>query len=281
MGKKQWIVALGGLVVVALMYVFGNRVSQAGMAPAVAMATQGASMAKVKAAAFDNILRDAKMNIPRDLATRIAEMENTVSGTSDEAVKVDGYRHLAAVWDSLGQRPISAYYKGMEGKAKSSPSTMTFAANVFLLYQQQSADSSLRKWQIDEAEKLLKNAEEIDPEKDSIQVGLAKVDVAKGDVMEGVRKLKNVTEKDPQNIPANMTLGQLSITSGQYNKAIEQLEIVTSQQPQNVEALYYLAEAYKNNGKKTKAIELFEKTKTLINDPGFTKEIDDYINSFK
>jgi tetratricopeptide (TPR) repeat protein len=45
--------------------------------------------------------------------------------------------------------------------------------------------------------------------------------------------------------------------------------------------MYFLAEAYKNQGNKQKAIELFEKCKSIVNNPDFSKEIDQYISTFK
>jgi hypothetical protein len=45
--------------------------------------------------------------------------------------------------------------------------------------------------------------------------------------------------------------------------------------------MYFLAEAYKGLGDKQKAIELFEKCKTLVKNPDFTREVDNYIKTFK
>jgi len=99
--------------------------------------------------------------------------------------------------------------------------------------------------------------------------------------MKGVTLLRDITSKDSTNIAANVILGKLAIQSGQFDKAIKRLELVLSLQAKNTEALYFLAEAYKGQGNKGKAIELFEKCKKMVNNPDFTKEIDQYINSFK
>ena len=99
--------------------------------------------------------------------------------------------------------------------------------------------------------------------------------------MQGVQRLLKITEKDPNNLQANLMLGRLSVTSGQYDKAVARLEKVVAQAPENTEALYFLAEAYKGHGDTEKAIKTFERCKQLVNDPAFSKEIDNYINSFK
>jgi len=281
MGKIQWLVVLGRIIVVAALYAFGSRVSQAGSAPAVDMATKGAKMNQTEALSFEEILKRAKESVSPDLQMRLTSLENSITRGDVRQQKLHAFHELAAIWDSIGQHTVSAYYKGEEGKLENSEKTMTFAASLLLLYQEQTKDPAIRQWEINEAKDLLEKSEKLAPQNDSVQVGLAKVDVATGSVMQGVQRLKKILEDDPNNIPANMTLGQLSITSGQFGKAVQRLQKVVNLQPDNVEALYYLAESYKNTGKKQKAIELFEKCKSLINDPGFSKEIDDYINTFK
>jgi tetratricopeptide (TPR) repeat protein len=73
----------------------------------------------------------------------------------------------------------------------------------------------------------------------------------------------------------------MSIQSGQYDKAIQRYETVLKLEPKNTEALYFLAEAYKGKGNKEKAIELLEECKKIVNKPEFSKDIDEYIKSFK
>jgi lipopolysaccharide biosynthesis regulator YciM len=99
--------------------------------------------------------------------------------------------------------------------------------------------------------------------------------------MKGVTLLREITQNDSTNIPANIILGKLAIQSGQFDKAKKRLELVLSLRPDNTEAMYFLAEAYKGLGDKQKAIELFEKCKTLVKNPDFTREVDNYIKTFK
>jgi len=99
--------------------------------------------------------------------------------------------------------------------------------------------------------------------------------------MKGVGVLRELTAKDPNHIPANLMLGKMSIQSGQFDKAILRFETVLKQEPKNKEALYFLAEAYKGKGDKKKAIELFEQCKNIVNNPSFSKDIDEYIKTFQ
>ncbi|MGN6477045.1 MAG: tetratricopeptide repeat protein, partial [Flavipsychrobacter sp.] len=117
---------------------------------------------------------------------------------------------------------------------------------------------------------------------DTVKMALAAAYIeGAGETMQGVQLLLGIIREKPDNIPANLMLGRLAIQSGQFDKAVQRFETVLKQEPENTEAMYFLAEAYKGKGDKAKAIELFEKCKQLVNKPDFTKEIDQYINSFK
>lgn len=281
MRKTQWFVIIVAAVAVFCLYAFGRRVSDKKVTPAATSAVQPNSTGQqVPAANFDEVLSKAKQGLDPATQMHISNLENSVTRGEVRKQQLSAYRSLASLWDSLGHIPISAHYLGQAAKLEKSEKSLTFAANLFLIHQQHTEDPAIRTWQLNEAKQLLEQAVSLDPNNDTINVALAKSEVASGNVMQGVQRLLKIVKSDPDNIGANMELGRLSITSGQYVKAIERLEKVVSQQPKNAEALYFLAEAYKNTGKTKKAISLFERCKKLVNDPAFSKEIDNYINSF-
>jgi cytochrome c-type biogenesis protein CcmH/NrfG len=122
----------------------------------------------------------------------------------------------------------------------------------------------------------------LNPANDTLKLALATSYIeGTGETMQGVGILRSLTTEKPDNVPANLMLGQLSITSGQWDKAIGRFETVLKQEPNNREALYLMAEAYKGKGDKGKAIALFEKVKKVVNDPAFSRDIDNYINTFR
>lgn len=281
MRKIQWLVVLVAAVAVFCLYAFGRRVSDKEPAPAAQSAqTPGNAQQAVPAASFEDVLLKAKQGLDPATQVRISSLENSVTRGEVKKQQLSAFHSLAALWDSLGHMPVSAHYLGEAAKLENSEKSLTFAANLFLTHQQHAEDPAIRAWEIKEANQLLEQALSLDPNNDTVSVALARSEVAGGNVMQGVQRLLKVTQKDPDNIGANMELGRLSITSGQYVKAIERLEKVVNRQPENAEALYFLAEAYKNTGKTKKAVSLFERCKQLINDPAFSKEIDNYINSF-
>lgn len=266
------------------LYVFGRVVPEttgkADAGEAIGAAAMGAG-AKVTPADFDDILSKAKAGLSTDMQLRITTLEHSVTRGDVKTQQLKAYNSLAALWDSLNQAPISAYYTGQEAKLENSKNSLTFAANLFLTHIRHTEDEGVRAWEAAQAGELLQQAEKLDPGNDTIQIALANSEVLGGDVMNGVQRLLKITTKDPDNIEANMLLGRLSVTSGQYDKAIERLEKVVNKQPENAEALYFLAESYKAMGKTELAISTFERCKKIVNNPDFSKEIDQYINSFK
>ncbi len=123
---------------------------------------------------------------------------------------------------------------------------------------------------------------ELDPENIDNKIKLATALMEGGtQTMQGVQLLLGILEQYPDHIPSNLILGRYGIISGQYDKAVLRLEKVISLDPENSEAYFYLAEAYNSLGRKEEAIQTFEKCKKLINDPGFSAEIDNYIQKIK
>jgi cytochrome c-type biogenesis protein CcmH/NrfG len=99
--------------------------------------------------------------------------------------------------------------------------------------------------------------------------------------MRGVQILLAITRQKPDDVPANMLLGRMSIQSGQFDKAIGRFETILKTEPENKEALYFEAQAFEGKGDKKKAIELLEQCKRIVNDPAFSKDIDQHISTLK
>ena len=99
--------------------------------------------------------------------------------------------------------------------------------------------------------------------------------------MKGIGILKDVLNKDPKNVNAMTNLGYFAIQSGQFEKAVERFEEVLKIDSQNAEAYIYLTDAYLSQEKVEKGIETLEKYKSLLDDRIVLKQIDDYINDIR
>jgi tetratricopeptide (TPR) repeat protein len=246
------------------------------------MAGETRGPAPVAAISFDDLLANAYSELNTDSAQSIKNLSQKAESAINPAQKAEFLRHLAISWQQNKQMPLAAYYFGEAAKLENSEKNLNFAGYLFLGLLHDAASATVKSWEAQQAISCFKRALELNPANDTAKIGLATVYVdGQGETMQGVQLLLGLTREKPDHIPANLLLGKLSVQSGQYDKAIGRFETVLKQEPQNTEALYFLAEAYKGKGNKDKAIELLEKCKKIVNKPEFSRDIDQYINSFK
>ena len=231
-------------------------------------------------ASFDSILRAATTELPQHAKEEVALAEKEIASQPDSASMTVGFDKLAKVWQEHKQLPVAAYYYMYAGKLVNSEKKLNFAAQLFLDLARKSTSESVQAWEGQMAIDGFKQVLAINPENDTATVNLAECYIGIGETMQGVLMLREFTTKKPDNIPANLILGQQGIISGQFDKAILRFNNVLGREPENIEALLGLAEVYKNKGDKNKAVEILERTKKIMNNPDFTKDIDNYIKSF-
>ena len=82
-------------------------------------------------------------------------------------------------------------------------------------------------------------------------------------------------------MPAQLVLGIGGVISAQYGKAIERLQTVVKNEPANAEAASWLADAYAGIGDKPNALKWYEASKRIINNPVYSKEVDERIKMIK
>lgn len=237
---------------------------------------------KDEPASFDSLLAVANKKLPQHASDDIRFIERELADIKDSAAMAPVYTRLAQQWQQHKQLPIAAYYYAKSAKLENSEKNLNFAGQFFLELLQQERSESVRMWEAEQAIACFQRSLEINPNNDTTKLALAASYIeGVGETMQGVQMLLSITREKPDNIPANLMLGRLSVQSGQFDKAIQRFETVVKQEPENREALYFMAEAYKGKGDKQKAIALFEQTKKVVNSPEFSKDIDQYINSFK
>lgn len=236
----------------------------------------------IEAASFDSILNAATKQLPGHAITEMDTIRKNIQATRDSSRMAFSFKHLAQVWQEHKQLPVAAYYYAKSAKLENSEKNLNFAGQFFLDLTHETQSSSVQAWEAQQAVSCFQRSLDINPNNDTVKMALAAAYIeGTGETMQGVQLLLGITREKPDNVPANLMLGRLSIQSGQYDKAIGRFETVLKTEPRNTEAMYFLAEAYKGKGNKEKAIELFEQCKKIVNKPEFSKDIDQYINSFK
>ncbi len=278
--KQVFLLALSVLLIGALYFLgdFKGKKKQSGHTHNEAM-TAGATNPLESVAALDfNEYASTKENSLSE------QKKETLTALKAKAIKKETaheYKDLAEFWEKENELIIAAFYYKKAAFLENTEKSITFAGSLYLALLQREEDMSKQKWLSLEAIPCFEKVIELNPDNDNAKVALATCYTeGMGETMKGVTILREITAKDSTNIPANLMLGKMAIQSGQFDKAINRLELVLSQTPENTEAMYFLAEAYKGQGNKAKAITLFEKCKSIINNPSFSKEIDNYIKTF-
>ena len=99
--------------------------------------------------------------------------------------------------------------------------------------------------------------------------------------MQGIQMLKEVLEENPNHEQALFNLGMLSVQSGQYELAKGRLEHLLDIHPEHLQGNLLLGITLMNLGNKEDAKRIFEKVKTLDNDPAVIGAVDSYLEELK
>lgn len=236
----------------------------------------------MKPASFDSIMTASRAQLPKTVADTVMTIENGLTAMRDSSRMAVVFTKLSKIWERNKQLQVAAYYAAKAAKLENSEKKLTFAGQFFLQLMENEGSPSVQAWDAGEAVSCLEQSLKINPDNEETKLALATGYIeGSGEPMRGVQILLAITNEKPGDIPANLLLGKMSVQSGQFDKAIGRFETVLKQDPENREALFFLAQAYEGKGDKKKAIEVLEKCKKIVNDPGFSNEIDQRINSLK
>lgn len=236
----------------------------------------------VAAASFDSIATASRRQLPAHAAQELETLEKRLAAIPDSTGMAPFFEQMSRIWQEHRQLPMMAWTKARAAHLAHSEKSLNFAGQFFLDLMHKESAPAMQLWEAEQAVACLEEALAINPDNDTTKMALASGYLeGTGEPMKGVNLLRGIVAGKPNDIPANLMLGRLSIQSGQYDKAIARYETVLQQDPKNREALYFMAEAYRGKGDKQKAIALLEQCKQIVNDPAFSRDIDEYINSFK
>jgi predicted Zn-dependent protease len=229
---------------------------------------------------IDSFIVASKKSLAQHALGELQGVEKKLMALSDSSQMPSLFTEYAKIWQEHKYPSIAAYYYSLSAKLENSEKKLTFAAQLFLDLARNEHSAELQNWEANSAKACFERCVQLNPQNDTIKIGLAECYFGTGEAMKGVVLLKELTTKDPENIAANLLLGQQGIISGQFDKAQQRFEAVLKKEPKNLDALLGLAEVYKELGEKEKAKALLENFKNLVNNPAVAKEVDNYIKTF-
>ena len=278
MAKKQLLFTLCGLSLVIFFFIFGRTVAPKSNLPVSAIPA-------IKLFDINQFITSEKQHLTPSQAIQLGKLENSVTRGDVNEQLIAANTALANFWkDSIRATEPYFYYLSEAAKLDKSEKNLTFAAQLILDNLRGETDEAKLNWKTEQAIALFEKAIELYPDNDDLKVGLGSCYVfGKGRVggpketMKGIQQLLAVVRKDSTNMKAQMMLGVGGYVSGQYDKAIERLQKVVTAQPKNMEAIAFLADTYAAKGDKANAIKWYLVSKRLINDPHYSKEVDERI----
>ncbi len=225
--------------------------------------------------------------VPVTIKNRLKLIDDSLNSTTELSQKIKLLHTAADLWkDSLKKFEGYAFYSGEAAKLDNSEKNLTFAAQLFLSGLRTEEDAAKLNWESSEAIQLFEKAIALNPENDDLKIDLASCYIygkgRNGDpqqTMKGILSLLDVVRRDSSNMKAQLVLGVGGYVSGQYDKAIGRLTKVILNEPGNIEAMAFLADTYAAKGDKPNAIKCYNILKKMVNDPDYTKEIDERIGS--
>ena len=277
MKKQQFILIGSGVILFCLIYFFGRRIPlKSNLAQPAPQSTN---------IDINTILPASKAQLTSQQQVYVNQLENSVVRGDTRNQQAAIYKQLANFWkDSAHLLLPYAYYTGQAAELENSEKSLTFAAHFFLESLRQQNEPGLKRWMALEAKKLFEKALLVNPDSDSLKIGLGSCYLfgnISDNPMEGIQMIREVAERDPKNMYAQYTLGMGAMVSGQLDKAIERLSVVIENQPENLEVMVMLAEAYEQKGDNVNAIRWYESAKKLIENPDINGEIDKRIRQLK
>jgi tetratricopeptide (TPR) repeat protein len=280
--KKQLILTVGGLILIAILFFFGRTVVPRSKEDAKAVSA-------TKAFNINQFIAESKQHLSPSQAIHIGELENSVSRGDVLTQQIGANTRLASFWkDSLHVFEPYAFYLSEAAKLDKSEKNLTFAAQLFLDNLRGEADEAKLNWKAEQAIALFEKALALNPGNDDLKIGLASCYVfGKGriggpaETMKGISQLLEVVRRDSLNMKAQLVLGIGGFVSGQYDKATERLLKVIKAEPDNLEAIAFLADTYAARGQKEEAIKWYLVSKRMANDPHYSQEVDDRIRQLR
>lgn len=280
MNRKQIILALIGLSLVLVLFLFGNTIPpKKELQPPMNASNTKPSLQ------FKDLLVKAKQRLTPEQAERILKMENSVSRGDVKEQQIHAYKQLSSFWkDTMHLFEPYAYYNGEASKLESSEKSLTFAAQQFIERLLIEGDPAMQNWLATNAKVLLEQALQINPSNDSSKIGLGACYIL-GNIsdnpMQGILPVREIAKNSPHNMYSQYILALGGKKSGQFDKAIERFLIIFNEEPDNLEISLHLAECYDMKGDKTNAIKWYTKVKGKVKNPGAMKELTDRINILK
>lgn len=290
MKKNQIILVAAAVAAGTALFFFGNTIKPKSSHTATEHNHTEAPMAGPMMGGLDDITpadingltAAAKKKLKPENIGELEALEQRLAKARTDAEKTEAYDLVGRFWHDQKNRLFAAYYVGQSGLLDNSEKKLTFASHLLTEDINKENDPSIRKLMFDVADACYQQLISLHPEDEDVAIDhkLLIIEGA-GNVMQGVVMLRDWSDKHPGNKRAHLILGSMSIQSQQFEKALERADKVLALDNKNLEAYLLKSQAYQLMGEKEKAVAVLNEAKTMMNNPAFSKDVDEFIKQMK
>lgn len=289
MKKTQIILIAAAVAAATALYFFGNtikpktgQVTGHNHTEAPVAGPMMGGLDDITAADINGLSAAAKKKLKPENISELEALEQQLAKARTETEKTEAYDLIGRFWHDQKNRLFAAYYVGQSGLLDNSEKKLTFASHLLTEDINKENDPSVRKLMFDVADACYQQLISLHPEDEDVAIDhkLLIIEGA-GNVMQGVVMLRDWSDKHPGNKRAHLILGSMSIQSQQFEKALERADKVLALDNKNLEAYLLKSQAYQLMGQKEKAITVLNEAKTMMNNPAFSKDVDEFIKQMK
>lgn len=277
--KQRIVFSVAAFVLVLVLYLFGG----AGYKKEVQVSADHDHVEEMinPVAVIDSL----KKELTPEQSAYLQQLESGITRGDLQTQNIEQYSAVADFWkDSVGAFIPYAYYLSKWAELDNSQKNLTFAAQFLFENMRRESRPDLKLWEAQTAVGLFEQALKLDPSNTDLKIGLGSCYVYgpgmvgnPSETMKGIQHLLEVVRADSNNMKAQMVLGIASVISNQTDKGIQRLEKVVDSDPHNLEAVSWLADAYAAEGDISNAKKMYEQSKHIVNNPAFSKEVDERI----
>ncbi|NBC25120.1 MAG: tetratricopeptide repeat protein [Bacteroidetes bacterium] len=251
MGKAQWILLIGGFVVVALIYLtFETR-------PPEAFEFDKSRSFQMQRTSVTNLVREKLPMLSSADQMEIRSIKTSIENSSNRADSITLLKKLSGAWYEQKQPVLAGYYAEMVAEIDETPEAWSMAGTTYAIALHNNKTSQKEKvYAANQSRNAFENAISLDPKNINHRINLALTYVRQpleNQPMKGIQMLLELNEKYPNEEAVLYQLGRLAIQTGQYEKAIERLSRVIELNPDRKNASRMLAEAYSSTNQPEKA----------------------------
>ena len=118
-------------------------------------------------------IEQVKQKLPADKLIYLSKLENNITRGDVKQQSVKSFTQIADFWKDSAKAFIPyAYYTVEAAKLDKSEKSLTFAAQLFLDNMRAESDEVLKSWEAETAIDLFNRALMLDPDNDSLKLGL-------------------------------------------------------------------------------------------------------------